>query len=408
MKNFAGFLFVFFVAFAFAADARFEQADRFVAAGKYKEALAEYRAILASEPHNAKAFYAAGSVRFKMKDYKGALANYQLAYRYDASMKDAYEGAARSFEKLGDAKQAAAERQKIGGKKEAPAAEKKNAPASQTASKDSKSRFSYTSEAFLRAKKAFEAKDFKTACSAAREVLSKEPGNPGAYYYAGAGRYELGEMDKAEYNLKRSFDYPELGFNAHYYLSLIYKKSGKAAEERKELEEYVKLSKNASAVESARARIAELSGKTEKAEPPLAEAPEAPKAETLPEAKPEPSAETAPVAVEPKPESPQKKAAKPGEATVELANEAFLQGDYAGALAQYQELQKRFRDENSRAYILFQIGNIYRVRRDFRSAVAKYRESVELYPNSEWAREAERAWEDAVWQERNADKLPRR
>lgn len=78
------------------------------------------------------------------------------------------------------------------------------------------------------------------------------------------------------------------------------------------------------------------------------------------------------------------------------------------ALSIYQALQKRTRDESDRAYLLFQIGNIYRIRRDFRSAVAKYREAVELYPNSEWAREAERAWEDAVWQERNADKLPRR
>ena len=60
-----------------------------------------------------------------------------------------------------------------------------------------------------------------------------------------------------------------------------------------------------------------------------------------------------------------------------------------------------------RAYLLFQIGNVYRIRRDFRSAVSKYRELVELYPNGEWAVEAQRAWEDAVWQEKNAELLPR-
>ena len=54
-----------------------------------------------------------------------------------------------------------------------------------------------------------------------------------------------------------------------------------------------------------------------------------------------------------------------------------------------------------------QIGNIFRERRDFHSAVDRYREIVENHPDSEWASEAQRAWEDAVWLEKNADKLPR-
>lgn len=392
MKKILGFSFVFLTAFAFAADARFEQGARFEAAGKFEKALAEYRSILASEPHNAKAFYAAGTVRFKMKDYKGAIANYELALKYDAGMKDAREGAAKAYEMLGDNKRAAEMR----GKSETP---KSVAPNS---AKNENSRYSYASEAFLKAKRAFDAKDYKGACSAARELLLKEPGHPGAYYYAGAGRYELGELDKAEYNLKRSFGYPELGYNAHFYLSLIYRKQGKAKEERAELEEYVRLSKNEAAVANAKARLAELSGGKKVSAEETSEkgdvaardsakervAPSAPEKTLVPEPKPAPK--------------------KSGEISLEAANDAYLQGDYAGALSIYQALQKRTRDESDRAYLLFQIGNIYRIRRDFRSAVAKYREAVELYPNSEWAREAERAWEDAVWQERNADKLPRR
>lgn len=392
MKKIFGFSLACLTAFAFAADARFEQGARFEAAGKYDKALAEYRSILASEPHNARAFYAAGTVRFKMKDYKGAVANYELAFKYDSGMKEAYEGAAKAYEKLGDKKQADAMRQKIGSPK----------PATQNTEKMEHSKFSYASEAFLKAKRAFDAKDYKAACSAARELLLKEPGHPGAYYYAGAGRYELGELDKAEYNLKRSFDFPELGYNAHFYLSLIYRKQGKAKEEKAELEEYVKLSKNETAVANAKARLEELSG-TKKV--PAANASEKNGSPTQDssgnvavQAVPEKN-----VSAEPKPVP-----KKPGEVSMEQANNAYLQGDYAGALSVYQALQKKIRDENSRSFLLFQIGNIYRVRRDFRSAVAKYRETVELYPNSEWAREAERAWEDAVWQERNADKLPRR
>lgn len=393
MKKIFGFSFVLLTAFAFAAnDARFEQGARFEAAGKFEKALAEYRSILASDPHNAKAFYAAGTVRFKMKDYKGAVANYELAFKYDSGMKEAYEGAAKAYEKLGDKKQAGALRQKIGNPK----------PASKNTTKNETSKYSYASEAFLKAKRAFDAKDYKAACSAARELLQKEPGHPGAYYYAGAGRYELGELDKAEYNLKRSFDYPELGYNAHFYLSLIYRKQGKAKEEKMELEEYVKHSKNETAVANAVARLEELSG----AKNAVAEIPG--KSETAARD----SAKEIASRVSPEktstPEAQPAPQRKTGEISLDAANDAYLQGDYAGALSIYQALQKRVREENDRSYLLFQIGNIYRVRRDFRSAVAKYREAVELYPNSEWAREAERAWEDAVWQERNADKLPRR
>lgn len=405
MKNLRGILLLLCTSsIVFAAeDPRFEQGARFEALGKYENALGEYRSILASDPHNADAFYAAGSVRLKMKDYKGAIANFQLAYKYAPKMAAAYEGAASAYEKLGDKKSAAAERAKIGGKSEAPKAEvKAEAPKAEKSAAKSDSKFSYSSDAFLKAKQAFNAKEYKTACSAAREVLLQEPGNPGAYYFAGAGRYELGEMDKAEYNLKRAFDYPELGYNAHYYLSLIYRKQGKKKEELAELEAYVRLSKNETAIASAKNRIAELSG----AEP---KAPEAKTAEVKPaEVKP---AEVKPVEVtEPKPvEAPkpvvQKKQTNP---TMDLANDAYRQGDYASALAQYQALQKKSRDENTKAYLLFQIGNVYRCRRDFRSAVAKYREAVEYYPNSEWANEAQRAWEDAVWQEKNANALPRR
>lgn len=400
MKNLRGILLLLCTSsIVFAAeDPRFEQGARFEALGKYENALGEYRSILASDPHNADAFYAAGSVRLKMKDYKGAIANFQLAYKYAPKMAAAYEGAASAYEKLGDKKSAAAERAKIGGKPESPKAEvKAEAPKAEKSATKSDSKFSYSSAAFLKAKQAFNAKEYKTACSAAREVLLQEPGNPGAYYFAGAGRYELGEMDKAEYNLKRAFDYPELGYNAHYYLSLIYRKQGKKKEELAELEAYVRLSKNETAIASAKNRIAELSG----AEP---KAPEAKPAEVKP-------AEVKPVEVtEPKPvEAPkpvvQKKQTNP---TMDLANDAYRQGDYASALAQYQALQKKSRDENTKAYLLFQIGNVYRCRRDFRSAVAKYREAVEYYPNSEWANEAQRAWEDAVWQEKNANALPRR
>ncbi len=401
MKSIRGVLFFCFASLAFAAeDPRFEQGARFESLGQYEKALGEYRSILASDPHNAKAFCAAGTARFKMNDYKGAIANYRLALKHSPQMQAASEGIAKSCEKLGKARSTVAECKTETPKKQDAAPKSENVAKSAADSK-----YSYSSEAFIKAKQAFNAKEYKTACSAAREVLLKEPGNPGAYYYAGAGRYELGELDKAEYNLKRSFDYPELGYNAHYYLSLIYRKQGKKMAEKEELEKYVSLSKNESALAQAKSRIAELSNQEQKtlSETPAISESQPDKSKT-PEKVEEKQSEVA-AAPEAKPVS--NPAPKPVANTLESANEAFRTGDFSAALSQYQALLKKSRDENVKAFVLLQIGNVYRNRRDFRSAVAKFRESVELYPNSDWANEASRAWEDAVWQQKNADKLPR-
>ena len=81
-----------------AVDPRIEQGARFEAKGQYDKALGEYRAMLAENKKNTEAYMAAGKVRMKMKDYKGAVANFRLAYGYDPSLTEAYEGAAKAYE----------------------------------------------------------------------------------------------------------------------------------------------------------------------------------------------------------------------------------------------------------------------------------------------------------------------
>ena len=75
---------------SFAADPRMEQGAIFEAKGNYEMALGEYRAMLAEDPRNSEAYFAAAEVRVKMKDYSGALANYRLAYKFNPTMSAAY------------------------------------------------------------------------------------------------------------------------------------------------------------------------------------------------------------------------------------------------------------------------------------------------------------------------------
>ena len=393
-------------------DPRLEQGARFVAAGKYDMALGEYRAILAENPRSADAYFAAAEVRVKMKKYKDAVENYRLAYQYAPSMKEAYEGAAKAFKALGLKDSANAELQKM--KHPGAKADKQDKAEAKSGSKD---KFDYSSDLFKKGRSLYVAKKYDEAGKVWKQVLAAEPGNPGAYYFSGVARYEGGELDKAEYNLKKSFDYPELGYNAHYYLSLIYKQQGKAEKEKAELEKFASLSTNASAVASAKARIKVLSGDNapavEKAQPAKAEkaAPVAVSSSSVAESSASAIEETplSSAAVVPAPPAPP----VTGDAlkdSLTLANTALKAKKLDEALALYRsflEMSENEDNDDDQAFALMQIGNIFRERRDFHSAVDRYREIVENHPDSEWASEAQRAWEDAVWLEKNADKLPR-
>lgn len=462
----------------FASDPRIEQGKIFAKSGEYEKAIAEFRAVLASNPENglaAEAYFAAAEVYVKMNNYSRAMANYRLAYQKQPSMSAAYEGVAGLYELLGDKAAAEAERAKDPKNKvaEEPVAQTPEVPAVEPSkpaeeakkteevvaapaiveespketkavtpavqpekpkeevkpetkkelAEEKKSPFTYDGPAFTKGRALFESKKYAEAASIWREVLRQQPGNPGAYYFAGAGRYELGELDKAEFNLKRSFDYPELGYNAHYYLSLIYKKQGKKSEEIAELKEYIRLTSNASAKEKAKVRLDELEGKTsavvekqevKKEEKPVVEEsvkqPEEKKVVETKEVQKTEDVVKVPAQTEPSKEiAEEKKVAKEKlPLSIESANALFKQNDLSEALSYYKELLENGLQDEDRAFVLLQMGNIYRERRDFRLAVSKYREILDNHSESFWAVEAERALKDAVWQENHLAEIPRR
>ena len=450
-----------------------EQGARFEAKGEFEMALGEYRAILAENPKNAEAYFAAAQVRMKMKDYSGALANYRLAYKFEPTMSDAYEGAAKVYEALGqkakaDAERAkdpknnpvaapaeplqeatapaetpkAAEPAKVAEPIEAPkpaetpkAAEPVEAPkpvetqkvaepvetpkvekvAESKAAEPAKTETALPTDPFEKGKALFAEGKYKEAAPLWREVLRKQPGHAGAYFYAGLTRYELGEMDKAEFNLKKGLEYKEEGNDANFFLAKIAQKNNKPEQELKFLAAYMKkAAPGAKYRAAAEERIAAI--KAEKAgvktqdvaeQAPVAEDKSVTKAETKAEVKTETAAKSetaAPV------ETPVADIADAPSNTPTLANANLLYsaGSIESALKMYKALLETEQQPEERYFTMLQLGNAYRELRDFHSAVVRYREVVQQFPDSDWAAEAERALEDAVWLEKHASELPRR
>lgn len=430
------------VSLPFAADPRMEQGARFEAKGEYEMALGEYRSVLAEDPKNSEAYFAAAEVRMKMKDLAGALANYRLAYKFQPTMSAAYEGAAKVYEAMGQKAKADAERAKdpknkpaeesVAEAAPAPVEEPKaapepvakaaepakpveqpkaqepakaeepvkavEAPKKEEPAKVAEAPSAASSDPFERGKALLAEGKYKEAAPVWREILAKKPGDAGAYFYAGVTRFEMGEYDKAEFNLKKGISFKERGNDANYYLAQIYQKAGKAELEKKSLAAYLKkAAPDGMFRKAAEARFAELT----------AAPAETPKEESVAAA--EPAAETvaepaAPVETKPAPATaPAKK-----NSAIADANMLFKAGSFEQALQMYKALLETDVSADERYFAMLQMGNIYRELRDFHSAVVRYREVVQQYPDSDWATEAERALEDAVWLEKHASELPRR
>lgn len=430
------------VSLPFAADPRMEQGARFEAKGEYEMALGEYRSVLAEDPKNSEAYFAAAEVRMKMKDLAGALANYRLAYKFQPTMSAAYEGAAKVYEAMGQKAKADAERAKdpknkpaeesVAEAAPAPVEEPKaapepvakaaepakpveqpkaqepakaeepvkavEAPKKEEPAKVAEAPSAASSDPFERGKALLAEGKYKDAAPVWREILAKKPGDAGAYFYAGVTRFEMGEYDKAEFNLKKGISFKERGNDANYYLAQIYQKTGKAELEKKSLAAYLKkAAPDGMFRKAAEARFAEL----------IAAPAETPKEESVAAA--EPAAETvaepaAPVETKPAPATaPAKK-----NSAIADANMLFKAGSFEQALQMYKALLETDASADERYFAMLQMGNIYRELRDFHSAVVRYREVVQQYPDSDWATEAERALEDAVWLEKHASELPRR
>ena len=368
---------------------------------------------------------AAGKVRMKMKDYKGAVANFRLAYGYDPNLTEAYEGAAKAYEAMGQQAKADAERAKMKGGKAAatsapkaePAKAAQPAPVAKTepakpaapakvetpkAAQPAPATAAASEDPFEKGKALLAEGRYAEAAPLWRTVLSKKPGDAGAYFYAGLTRYEMGEYDKAEFNLKKGLSYKERGNDANYYLAKINQKSKRTEQEKKYLAAYLKkAAPDAKFRKAAEDRMAEINAVANAAaeEKAMREA----EAKALKEAKKSGNDKSKSVDVAPQRED----VAPTASNSIANANALYADGYHEAALQMYKALLENEITPDERYFAMLQMGNIYREMRDFHSAVTRYRDVVREFPDSDWATEAERALEDAVWLEKHASELPR-
>lgn len=256
---------------------RFLLGQKFEEKGDLDRALLDYQNFLVEEPQSLMGFNALGRVYLRKKSYGQAALNFQETLKLNPNNASALKGLGETREAQGSREKAIAQYRKLADsspdqKKWAEARIEKIMASQRTSSSGkftdsppSGGSYDYDSNLFKKGKKLTQAGDDEGALKVWRQILKKEPGNPGAYYFAGVNRYNKNDFKNAAINFKKGYKYPDMGHNAHYYLGRIAEKGSRNRDAVKHYENYLAKTQHKDGIKEVKSRIKSLTGNS----PPL-------------------------------------------------------------------------------------------------------------------------------------------
>ncbi len=223
---------------------RLKLADKYFQSENYDKAFEEYRRIAVHNPDNLLVFERMGKIRMAQKRYRMSAYYFGKALKFSPGSPELNALLAKALKENGEKKEACAAVKKINnieqlGKEnrkfvnnliaDPACSERVNSrnESEQTGAEEVRPVLSNTSlylvsEEMKPVVTAYSNRDYTLCLNKIHNLLDKQPGHPGAYYYGGLIRRQKGEIKKALYNFKRSLNYKPMGFNANFYIGLIY------------------------------------------------------------------------------------------------------------------------------------------------------------------------------------------
>jgi tetratricopeptide (TPR) repeat protein len=244
-------------------ELRLQVARQWAEKGEYEKAVQELRLYLNEHPDAADVYARIGTLRLRQGKLQSAADHFKVALSKDPDLAEAKQGMAKVKEQedrtalppAPGGKPAAAETAGKG-----PASSRAPSTAFSPEEDDSGQDGPgiYSDPDFLAARKLYRQGKTDEALASVRKTLGRHPGHPGAYYLGGVIRYEKGDLGKAAYNFKRSFDFPERGFNAHFYLGRIHQRQGKIPEAIESYGKYLQATRSEAGRKQAESYLAQL------------------------------------------------------------------------------------------------------------------------------------------------------
>lgn len=244
----------------------YERADALRNEGRTDAAVAAFREVLSYYPDYHRAWEALGRLYLERGQFCSSRCAFDRALRHNPRWPRAYRGLAESHEKLGQTdsavvqlkrclpfvtgaehravRDAIARLERVGDESDAG-----------SAAIDSvvpvPSRTPQIEALFQKAVEHYKERRFRESLNTIHEVLSRQPDHGGAYYYGGLIRRRWGEDRLAEINFVKGLAYPELGYNAHFYLGKIHGEAQEYEPAIRHLRAYVRRSTYQAGLEEA-------------------------------------------------------------------------------------------------------------------------------------------------------------
>jgi tetratricopeptide (TPR) repeat protein len=239
-----------------AGDLRLRVARKLADQGQWTQAMQEVRMHLAEHPESTEGYVVHGQLLLEQDKKQEAAESFKQALTQDPQNKSALAGLAQARGKALPNETAAPKA--VAKANPAPTEKKPGISSTKDLPPAAPSDPKYEDKEFKAAIEDYRLGKKAEAQKKLRQVLARHPKHAGAYYLGGVIRYESGEFDKAAYNFKRALDYPERGYNAHFYLGRIYQKVGRNEDAIRELESYVKMTPSDDGKTRAENLLAEL------------------------------------------------------------------------------------------------------------------------------------------------------
>ena len=204
-----------FLLFSLIHASHLSEATKMYKSGNYTKGLAEVKAGLKKTPGNAELFLIGGKIRTAMKDNKKAVANFELAHKYNKKDQETLRLLVKYSKKIGDKNRVAKYQKKLDAlDPSAKAVKKVSKPTS----------FSSKEKTYEAIDKAIENADYDYVHKMIKANLKKYKGDPRLYYYGGIVRYERGEYKEAKINFNVALKDKMQNYKSYYYLGLIFEK----------------------------------------------------------------------------------------------------------------------------------------------------------------------------------------
>ncbi len=213
------FLLLFFSSITYASH--YSNAEKMYKSGKYNEGLNEVKTGLRKNSKDWKLYYVGGKIRTALGDNKKAVANFELAHKYNPKGQETLRLLVKYSKKIGDDSRVKKYQAKLDALQNSYTKAKKV-----TNNSTSKKPLSFNGKeaTFEAIDKAIENGDFDYAYDIIKKNMNKYNKDTRFYYYAGIVRYERNQFNDAKINFNIALKDKMKNYKSYYYLGMIFEK----------------------------------------------------------------------------------------------------------------------------------------------------------------------------------------